>query len=166
MDYSISILYTAREGVLKMAENFSIQEAYKIAVVLEDEGFKFYDKIIEAADEVRVKNEIKYLRDEEAKHKAFFQKRVTESGSAMEDAKLQDFIQKEFIGPTSEQFDGDKIKSATAALRFGQTLEKKSIEFYNGIKEKESNAEIIADLDEIIKEEQSHLRKLVVILAY
>ena len=149
-----------------MAADFSIQEAYKIAVVLEDEGFKFYDKIIEAADEVRIKNEVKYLRDEEAKHRAFFQKRVTEKGAAMDDGRLRDFIQKEFIEPTSGQFDGDKVKNATAALQFGQTLEKKSIEFYNGIKEKESDKKIIADLDAIISEEQSHLKKLGMILAY
>ncbi|TFG61778.1 MAG: hypothetical protein E4H36_09590, partial [Spirochaetales bacterium] len=53
-------------------KNFNIAEAFKLAISVEEEGFKFYDDIVKNTDNVRVKNEIAYLRDEEMKHKAFF----------------------------------------------------------------------------------------------
>jgi len=133
---------------------------------LEDEGYKFYDKIMEASEEVRVKNEVKYLRDEEVRHKNFFQKQLKDKKSAMEDEKMQSFIRKEFIDPTAEYFDGEKIASSSDALRFGAVLEKKSIAFYQGIKSKETDQDRCAELDKIIEEEQKHLKKIYIILSY
>jgi rubrerythrin len=145
---------------------FSIDDAYKIAVVLEEEGYQFYNKIIEATDNARVKNEVKFLRDEEVRHKNFFQKQVKDKGSARDDEKLRTFIQKEFIDPTAEYFDGDKIAVPSDALRFGAILEQKSIAFYKGMKDQESGEESIAEIDKIIEEEQKHLKKIYIILSY
>ncbi len=101
--------------------DFSVDDVYKIAVILEDEGFKFYSKIIDAAENGRVKNEIKFLRDEVYSHKKFFMKQVEDkNSSAMDDDNLKTFIQKEFIEPTKEYFIGGKIKSARETLRFEQ----------------------------------------------
>ena len=145
---------------------YGSDDVYKIAVVLEDEGFKFYNKIIDAADETRVKNEVKYLRDEEVRHKSLFQKLVKDKSSAMDDEKLRVFIQKEFIEPTLEYFEGDKVKKASDALRFGAVLEQKSIDFYTEMKKKETDAGVLEGIGKIIEEEKKHMKKIYIILSY
>ncbi len=115
---------------------YGSDDVYRIAVAMENEGVQFYNRIIDAAAETRIKNEVKFLREEEVRHKNFFQKQVKDKSSAMDDEKLRAFIRKEFIEPTSEYFEGDKIKKASDALRFGAVLEQKSIDFYTELKKK------------------------------
>ena len=67
--------------------DLDLAEAYSLAITMEDEGFNFYNKIIEKTDNVRAKNELTYLRDEEKKHKEIFEKLLKDSG--------EDFVKNE-----------------------------------------------------------------------
>ena len=46
---------------------------YRVAVLIEQGGYDFYAQIGDRSESPRVKNEVVFLRDEEARHKAFFQ---------------------------------------------------------------------------------------------
>jgi len=147
-------------------DDLSVNDLYKIAVAIEEQGYTFYNDIIEAADEVRVKNEVKYLRDEEVKHKNFFMKQIKNGGSGLDAEEVNKLIQTEIIEPSEEYYMGGKIKQANDALRFGAVLEQRSIDFYEKLKAKEQDENILVTIDSIIEEEKKHMKKIYLILSY
>ena len=51
---------------------YPIEELFEMAAIVEQGGFDFYARLIARATDTRVKNELKFLRDEEGVHKAWF----------------------------------------------------------------------------------------------
>jgi rubrerythrin len=49
--------------------DFKVEDLLSMAVVMEQKGYDFYSAVIEKSPERRVKNEIRFLREEEARHK-------------------------------------------------------------------------------------------------
>jgi rubrerythrin len=134
----------------------------------EDIGFDFYNRIIEGSDNQRVKNEMAFLRDEEARHKAFFQKQLAGKGSTEKkiSPELQKLLDAEFLKPMDELYRTKRIGSNAEALRFGMDIEQKTVDFYTALKEKQNDPAFGKDLDVIIDEERKHKQKLNLILAY
>jgi rubrerythrin len=147
---------------------FPIEEVYRFAVDIEQGGFDFYEKLIQASDNTRVKNELKFLRDEEARHKAFFQGELAKKGRAEAalGPGLAGLLQEEFIRPMEEFYRSAKVSSTSEALRFGIALEQKTIDFYGELRKQSKDRAFLKDLDEIVAEEKRHKRKLNIILAY
>jgi rubrerythrin len=140
-------------------------EAYSIAITIEDEGYNFYSKLIENTDDKRVKNELQYLRDEEQKHKELFQNMLKKRGSGMvgcSDEKINTWVEDEVLKPLKDNLP----ESGKDALKLGKELEKQVVDFLNEIKEAEDDEENRAALDTVIEEEKKHLKKLNIILAY
>ncbi len=100
---------------------FRLEELFQFAVAIEQGGFDFYEKLIQASDNPRVKNELKFLRDEEAQHKAFFQGELAKKGKpeATLGPGLAGVLQEEFIRPMEEFYRGAKPGKSAEALRFG-----------------------------------------------
>ena len=147
---------------------FRIDEVYQFAVAIEQGGFDFYEKLIQASDNTRVKNELKFLRDEEAQHKAFFQGELRKQGQgeAALGPGLDKVLQEEFVRPMEEFYRGAKVGKTAEALRFGIAVEQKTIDFYGDLRKQSQDEAFLKDLDAIIAEEKKHKQKLNIILAY
>jgi rubrerythrin len=147
---------------------FPIEEVYQFAVAIEQGGFEFYEKLIQASDNTRVKNELKFLRDEEAQHKAFFQGELRGKGKAEAalGSGLAGVLQEEFVQPMDRFYREAKVGSTREALRFGIALEQKTIEFYGDLRRQSKDLAFLKDQERIIAEEKKHKQKLNIILAY
>jgi len=147
---------------------FQIEEVYQFAAEIEQGGFDFYGRLIEASDNTRVKNELKFLRDEEAQHKAFFLGELKKKGKAAGKlgAGLEELLQRQFIRPLEEFYQAGKITKTVEALRFGMQVEQKTIDFYGELDKLAQDAGFRRELAAIIAEEKKHKQKLNLILAY
>jgi rubrerythrin len=147
---------------------YQAEDIYRMAITVEQGGFDFYNKIIEGSDNQRVKNELAFLRDEEARHKAFFQNQLAGKGSTEKkiSPELQKLLEAEFLRPLDELYKSKKIGSNAEALRFGMDIEQKTVDFYIALREKRADPAFRKDLDVIIDEERKHKQKLNIILAY
>ena len=148
--------------------DFKIEEVFQFAATIEQGGFDFYVTLIAACDNIRVKNELKFLRDEEAQHKAFFLGELKKKGKGEVALSpgLKGVLDAEFVGPMDEFYKAKKIARTDEALRFGAELEQKTIDFYAGLRKQTGDAAFLKDLDAIIEEEKKHKRKLNIIMAY
>jgi rubrerythrin len=147
---------------------YQVEDVYRMAITVEQGGYDYYNKIIEAADNPRVRNEMTFLRDEEARHKAFFQKKLSSAGagSGTVSAELQKLLDAEFVKPMDAMYRSRKVGSNAEALRFGIEIEQKTIDFYTALKSRQADPAFGKDLDVIIEEERKHKQKLNIILAY
>jgi rubrerythrin len=155
----------AAEGFTFDLGEFKAQELYRIAFLLEDEGFKYYDSVAGAASDLRTRNEVGYLRDAEARHREYFRSRLVDEPAGEQAARVRTFVRREFIEPLSGYYDGAGERHAGEALRYGAVLEQKSIDFYQQMKERADQADARQALEEIIEEEKGHRRKIYEILS-
>ena len=149
-------------------ERAKVEDLLEMAAIVEQSGFDFYARLSARADELRVKNELKFLRDEEGLHKAFFLEQLRKLGAAPRggvDSSLQEVLQREFIGPMDRIFASADIKDNDKTLKFGEDLEQKSIDFYSRMRPALGRSQQAA-LDRIIAQEEEHRRKLALIRNY
>ncbi len=146
---------------------FKLEDLYQLAYAVERKGYEFYGKLIDATDNDQVKNEMRFLRDEEETHQAFFAAELSKRGKGpgSPGPELDSLLEKEFLGPLQKQLRDKTIAGFKEALHFGMELEQKSIDFYNALKAAHA-ATVAGDLDTIIAQEEKHKRKLKIILAY
>lgn len=147
---------------------FRIEEAYQFAATIEQGGFDFYGKLIDAAASQRVKNELAALRDDEAKHKAFFLGELRKKGAAEVSLSpgLAAFIDSEFVKPMEAFYGKGAVTTNDDALAFGAAVEQKTIDFYGEMRRQSTDAGFQKDLDAIIAEEKRHKHRLEVIRAF
>lgn len=147
---------------------YPIEDLFEMAAIVEQGGFDFYARLIARATDTRVKNELKFLRDEEAVHKAYFLDQLRSRGGAPRGSvtpRLQALLDSEFLEPLDSLFTSGNVTDTDKTLRFGSELEQKSIDFYMALKESVGNAQLDA-LQRIIAQEEDHKRKLEVIRAF
>lgn len=150
-------------------DSIDVSEAYSLAITIEDEGYKFYEALAEKAENVQAKNELKYLRDEEKKHKAMFEKCLKDSGEEFKEDQssvLHCWADEEIIKPMADALNEEKPTSSSEALRLGVQLEGKTIEFLESLKNAVKDKESLNALKNVIKEEKKHKKRLNIILAY
>jgi len=149
-------------------ENVEIEDLLEMAAIVEQSGFDFYARLSARADELRLKNELKFLRDEEALHKAFFLEQLRKRGAVPRGSvgpALQEMLEREFIAPMDRMFASPDIKDNDKTLRFGEALEEKSIDLYAGMRPALGEPQQAA-LDRIIAQKQEHRRKLELIRSF
>jgi rubrerythrin len=149
--------------------DYNVEDMYRIAVHIEQGGYDFYSQIIERSENPRVKNEVIFLRDEEAKHKAFFQKQLKSRGlvvAAELSGGLKSWLDREFVKPMEEVWKGRDVSKNEEALQLGVRLEQKTIDLYVNLKAQSSEPNVQEDLQAIIDEEHKHKEKLNMLLAY
>ena len=143
-------------------------EVYRLAVRLEEESYRFYEELLAAIPDRGVQNEIRFLRDEETKHKEFFNDLLGSTGaagSAAPDIDVQQ-AEKELLQPMREKRDAKTLASRAEALRLGSLFERSAIRYYEQIKKGETDPEVVRGLEDVLEEERRHLKKLNIILAY
>jgi rubrerythrin len=147
----------------------TVEELLSMAVILEEKGYDFYTALIENSPQRSVKNEIRFLCEEEAKHKAVFQDMLKKRGkpaSGAPGAALEKILRQEIIIPLEDLLSSKKIASRDDALRFGVAMEKKSIELYTALAALPAAASLAEELAAIVAQEEGHLRTLTVMMAY
>lgn len=148
---------------------FEVEDIYRMAIAVEQSGFDFYSRIVETSNNQRVKNELKFLRDEEVRHKAFFEKQLA-AKAAVEDKPvsidLRKLLETEFLEPMENLYRRKKVKNNVEALRFGMDLEQKTVDFYLALRARQNDEAFRKDLEIIIDEERRHKQKLSILLAH
>jgi rubrerythrin len=140
-------------------ENASMYEVLQLAINLEEEGTKFYEKWASKA-KGNVKEMLKKLAMDETKHATYFKGLF----DGLKDKPEVDYLFEEDVTAyfktyaNSAAFNREQVKlnSIREAVEEGIQTEKNSIEYYEFLLKhsKESTKEM---LDKIIKEEQGHL---------
>jgi rubrerythrin len=146
----------------------SIEELFQFAATIEQGGFDFYSRLMQASDNKRVNNELKFLRDEEAQHRTFFMSELKKKGKneVVVSPALNAVLEAEFLKPLEEFYKSQKISNNQEALRFGITVEQKTIDFYGDLRQQSRDPGFLKDLDVIVEQEKKHKQKLNLILAY
>lgn len=143
-------------------QDVPVEDLLEMAAIVEQSGFDFYARLSARADELRVKNELKSLRDEEALHKAWFLDQLRRRGSfplGSVAPALRKALEKEFIEPVDRIFASPDIRDSDKTLQLGAVLEQKSIDLYDSMRPAVAEPERPA-LDRIIAQEKEHRRKL------
>ncbi|MGD0724781.1 MAG: hypothetical protein ABSB63_04385 [Spirochaetia bacterium] len=155
-------------GEWNLAE-FKVEDLLQMAVLMQQKGYDFYSAVIEKSPERRVKNEIRFLREEEARHKVLFQemlKKKGKSASGRLSAALDALLRREFTNPLEELIFSKKIESSEEALKFGVAMEQKVVDFYAVLKDLPGASPLAADLATVSAEDQAHVSKLNAMLSY
>jgi rubrerythrin len=155
-------------GEWNLAE-FKVEDLLQMAVLMQQKGYDFYSAVIEKSPERRVKNEIRFLREEEARHKVLFQemlKKKGKSASGRLSAALDALLRREFTNPLEELISSKKIESSEEALKFGVAMEQKVVDFYAVLKDLPGASPLAADLATVSTEDQAHVSKLNAMLSY
>jgi rubrerythrin len=79
---------------------------------------------------------------------------------------LNAVLEAEFLKPLEEFYQSQKISNNQEALRFGMTVEQKTIDFYGDLRRQSRDPGFLKDLDVIVEQEKKHKQKLNLILAY
>ena len=148
---------------------FQVEDVFRMAVAVEQGGIDLYDRIIEASDKAQIRNELKYLREEEVRHKDFFLRQLpggTNAEQAPLGSELGELLEAEFLVPMEELYSGGKIRNSSQALRFGVLLEQRTVELYTALRQQRHDPEFQKNLDLVIAEERRHKEKLNLLLAY
>jgi rubrerythrin len=151
-----------------MGNIFAGSEVVEIGIQIEKNGRDFYSAIARQSNNQKTKQVFQYLAGEEEKHIAVFQK-ILDSVNKYEPpesypgeyfaymnalASENVFTQKDKGSDLAKKVTSDK-----QAIELGIGAEKDSIVFYEGIKKAVPNYDLKV-LDELIAQEQDHLRQL------
>ncbi|MCS7187231.1 MAG: ferritin family protein [Armatimonadetes bacterium] len=150
---------------------FSAAEIVDMALEMERVGFKFYSALAENASNEETRTMFQWLAGEERVHEKEFEKlregagtyTLPESYPGEWQAYVQALIESLTILGDEEIHQIAKSANFVEALKIGVTLEKDTILFYEALKRyvPESQHKTV---DEIIAQEQTHLRRLMGVL--
>ena len=152
-----------------MLPNFSPQEILRIAVKVEEAGEKLYAKLEYETASSELAELWNYLREQEHKHREVFQTMLSAIGDYIVDNlnpgeydKYVKAIASEYIFTPDvlEKKLQEGFANDLAAIKFAIDIEKESILVYEAFKEFVAlNRHEV--LDQIIREEKSHLTRLI-----
>ena len=143
-------------------------DVFQFSVTIEENGERFYRKIVEHFDDPKIMDLFTYLADEEVKHAALFQKMLNKLGTN-ELAEIYPDEYLEYLGAYVEHqiFTNDKLEKdiqhitkPVTALEFGIWRELDTILYYQEIK-KYLPVEQRDLVEKIINEERQHFLTLI-----
>ncbi|MBU2547341.1 MAG: ferritin family protein [Proteobacteria bacterium] len=155
-----------------MIYGFNASEVFKIAIDIEENGLRFYEKAQAKTDDAEVKKIFAELAGEELKHKARFTELRNELPEAASQSQVWDpdnemdqylkMMADMHVFRTGADVDVqlDKVQGATEALKLAMQFEKDSIVFFAEIQNMAEGAESRDKIGVLVKEEQGHLRRL------
>jgi rubrerythrin len=155
-----------------MVFNFNAAEVFDIAIKIEENGKRFYDRGREIVKDPEVQKLFAELSLEETKHKEKFatlkgQLPASAASGAVFDPnhELDLYIkmmadQHVFISTESVDAQLDQIKGAGDALRMAVDFEKDSVIFFLTMQDATEGAKGKELIGSLVKEEQEHLRRL------
>ncbi len=143
--------------------SFQVDDLLQMAAIVEQKGYEFYSAVIDKSPERRVKNEIRFFREQEAQHKVVIQAMLKKRGknvSGKVSQPLDAILRREFLAPVEELISSKKIEVSEEALKLGLSLEQKAIDFYTALKAMPGAESFAAELSAMITEEDGHAKKL------
>ncbi len=159
-----------------MLFGFNAEEIFDMAVTIEENGHKFYEKAKACVGDENVKRLFQELAEEELKHRKRFQELKSQIPQDVKGGGVYDpdnevtmylkMMANEHVFRESEGVS-DKvcsIKSTEEALKLAIQFEKDSIIFFLTMKDHTESPKGKELVDLLIKEEQEHLRQLMVTL--
>jgi rubrerythrin len=161
--------FTEKNGKI-ILKDFNPGEAIKIAMYVEEEGARFYRELTGRTREKQIRNELQFLWKEEESHRSNFEKLLQKWGGDKADVtdedKLAVLAEKGIFGPIKKLRTEDILCNNAEALRFGATVKKRMISFFQSLLAETDDIEARKVLQEIIAQEEQHLDKLKLLLAY
>jgi rubrerythrin len=145
--------------------DFNEIEALRLAMKLEQDGIKYYSELATKSKDPLVKKAFGLLAKEEQEHfdkfKAWLDELGVEADAGSEEGEF-DFIDTGVFGDIWKTEDHlKKIKTDLDAISLGEWAELNSIKFYKAMYDKTVNDPGRKTLNDIIKQEQGHLKAFV-----
>ena len=143
---------------------FSLAEVYDLGIRIERNGEKFYRDALKEAWSKPIAGMLKCLAEEEVKHVDFFVKRMDALKQKRENPFLDEMgtsMLKDILGNQTFSLSDtgvSKIESVEELVALAIEFEKDTILFYEMIGSFMTDAEARRELEEIIKEEERHVR--------
>jgi len=161
--------FEEQEGKIVLRD-FDPAEALRIACYVEEEGARFYRELAGRIQEKQIQNELQFLFEEEKSHSENFEKLLNTLGGTtsevQDEEKIAFLTEKGIFGPVKKLRAEDILCDNAEALRLGAFVKKRMISFFRGILDETKDRETRRVLEEIIKQEEQHLNKLKLLLAY
>lgn len=160
-----------------MMFNFNAAEVFQIAINIEENGKRFYDKALEIVDDQGVKDLFADLGLQEVDHKKRFEtlkaqlpKEAQKATVWDPDNEIDQYIkmmadQHVFTAADSVEKALAGVKNARDALKMAIEFEKDSVLFFLSLLEVADSKKDQEFINLLVKEEQTHLRKLSLELA-
>ncbi|MDD5432579.1 MAG: ferritin family protein [Candidatus Omnitrophica bacterium] len=151
-----------------MGNIFAVSEIVEIGIQIEKNGKDFYNALSNRLDNAKIRDVFKYLAGEEEKHIVVFQKIL---GGIEKYEPVESFPGENlsYINALASEYIFTKkdkgveaaknLKTDKEAVDKGVEFEKDSIVFYEGMKKLIPDYDIKV-IEELIKQEQSHLLQL------
>jgi rubrerythrin len=143
---------------------FTLAEVYELGIRIERNGEKFYRDALKQAWNRPIAEMLSRLAEEEVKHVDFFVKRMDALRQKRENPFLDEMgtsMLKDILGNQTfslKDTDVSKIKNVEELVALAIEFEKDTILFYEMIGSFMTEEEARRELEEIIKEEQRHVR--------
>jgi rubrerythrin len=155
-----------------MIYGFNAGEIFKVALNIEENGRRFYEKAERIADDEAVKQVFAELGAEEVKHKARFQELMDKLPSDEKGANVFDPNNENdeylrmmadmhvFGKPESVDAALDGVDNSVDALKLAIQFEKDSIVFFAEMQSMADDDQNRKDIGLLVQEEQAHMRRL------
>ena len=149
--------------------SFQCIDALEVSLIIEKQGFIFYDKAAKNATDPRVRAMFSRLADEEKEHIQSLQNKARFLRPALkkiffstEESKAENFIKNELEGkvfpvPRFQNKESAKAKSDLDALNIGIEAEKRSIEVLARLVDQEKKMDVRMIFNHLLAEERKHL---------
>lgn len=155
-----------------MIFNFNAAEVFDIAIKIEENGKRFYDRSRELVKDPEVQKLFAELAQEEIKHKEKFTAlknqlpATTAAGTVFDPNNELDLYlkmmadQHVFVSSAGVDAQLAKIQNAADAVKMAVEFEKDSVIFFLTMQDATEEAQGKAFIGALVKEEQEHLRRL------
>lgn len=157
-----------------MGNRYAGSEVLQMAVEIEKKGKAFYDSVVRAISDEKVKGIFQYLADEEIRHEKIFREMLRQVEANRPDSPYDDMemilyfrslIDKK-IFPSEDEGPMMKkdLSDPGAAIQIALSLEKDAVLFFNELLQitREKDHPVVED---IIEEEREHIRRILTLKA-
>ena len=145
---------------------FSIQDIIDLAIQIEENAERVYRKASGKIPNPSLVSVLQYLADEEIEHARWFSELKQKVTKTTDDPQIAEMGKRILLGLLGDETfslkdaDFSKMERIEDLLRLAIEFERDSVLFYEMIRSFLETRETLDHLDEIIKEEKSHIRKL------
>jgi rubrerythrin len=160
-----------------MIFNFNAAEVFQVAIKIEENGKKFYDQAVKVIDDPAVKKLFEELGLQEVEHKKHFENLKAQLPAQLQasdvwfpENEMEAYLkmmadQHIFTSDESLQTSMAGLKNIRDALKMAIEFEKDSVIFFLSMQEATDSKKDQEMIGLLVKEEQTHLRRLALELA-
>ena len=145
---------------------FSLKDICDVAIQIEKNGEQVYRNAQTETDDLKLKELLKWMADEEEQHALWFERLAQMDVTPVQHAQIEEMgknLLKDSIGDQTfslNQNDLNHAASMDQVIEQAIEFEKDTIVFYELLREFIDDEVVLSQLDLIIKEEKNHINKL------